>query len=122
MWIDVKGYENLYVVNELGEIKSIKRSGTCGRILKQSKDTYGYKTVSLSKNCKIKNVKVHRIVFFSFNPNVNESLQINHKNENIIDNNLNNLEAVTQLVNLNYGTRNERIGKSLINRKDCSKK
>lgn len=122
MWKEVKGYENLYIVNDIGEIKSVARKGTKGTVLKQDINKNGYKTVTLSKDGKRKTLLVHRVVFYSFYPHTSNDLQINHKNENTLDNNLSNLEAITQLENLNYGTRNKRISKSNTNRTDCSKK
>ena len=79
MWKDVIGFEGFYMVNELGEIKSKPRCGTKGGILKQVTKKDGYKTVSLCKNGKYSTYSVHRIVYFSFYPNANQELQINHK-------------------------------------------
>ena len=44
-------------------------------------------------------------------------LQINHKDEDKTNNNIENLEWCTAEYNSNYGTRNERMGKSLKGRR-----
>ena len=41
IWKDVKGYEGLYEVSNLGRIKSAQRSGTTGGIRKLNKNKYG---------------------------------------------------------------------------------
>lgn len=109
MWEKVKNYEDLYEVNEFGEIRSIKRLGTSGGLIKPTTDKNGYQKISLCKNGIQKTMSVHRVVYYSFFPNTDETLQINHKDENPSNNRLDNLEAITQKENLNYGTRNERI-------------
>ena len=50
-WRDVVGYEGLYRVSEYGDIMSLsyKQTGE-KRLLKQSKDRYGYMFVKLCKN------------------------------------------------------------------------
>jgi hypothetical protein len=109
MWKNLYGFENLYIINELGVIKSLPRKGTSGGVIKQYKDKSGYFTVGLCKDGKKYNKLVSRLVYYSFYPNADISLQINHKDENTENNHLSNLEAISQYDNLNYGTRNKRI-------------
>lgn len=53
---------------------------------------------------------VHRLVLETFNPIDNmKSLQVNHKDENKLNNKLNNLEWMTPKENCNYGTRNDKV-------------
>lgn len=59
-WRDIRGYEGLYQVSNLGRVKSIPREKTKGGILKPLKDTTGYLSVNLYKNGKIKRCKIHR--------------------------------------------------------------
>lgn len=112
MWKDIMDYEGLYQVNEFGEIRSFPRLGTHGGIIKPITDKLGYQTVSLSKNGKRSTKSIHRLVYYSFFPDTNIDLQINHKDENPSNNKLDNLEAITQKENLNYGTRNIRISQT----------
>lgn len=103
IWLDVKNYEGLYKVSNLGNIKSLgndyKRKE---KILKPGKISNGYLHVVLTKNKVKKNLKVHRIVALSFLPNPYNKPQINHINGNKIDNNLQNLEWSTQVENSNH--------------------
>lgn len=52
---------------------------------------------------------VHRLIAETFIPNPNKLPQVNHKDENKLNNNADNLEWVTVQENANYGTRNKRI-------------
>ena len=81
-------------------------------ILKQRTDKKGYKFVNLYKEKHMYSVKVHRLVAEAFIPNPNNYPQVNHKDENKSNNNVENLEWCTNEYNHNYGTRNERAAKS----------
>lgn len=111
IWKDIKGYENLYQISNLGRIKSFPRIGTRTmkiRILKQTITKNGYYCVVLYKNRKPKTKSVHRLVAETFIPNPNNYNIVNHKDENSLNNNVNNLEWCTQKYNINYGTGNKR--------------
>ena len=113
-WKDIAGYEGKYQVSNWGRIKSLnyKRSGK-ERILKLYNDKYGYKVINLHKNGKPKLYKIHRLVAITFIPNPNNYPVVNHKDENKANNYVDNLEWCTQKYNINYGTAQERISKSL---------
>ena len=113
MWKDIPGYERLYQVSNLGNVRSLNynRTGEI-KLLKQSTNKHEYKLVSLCKNGKTKTCKVHRLVAIAFIPNPNNLPIINHKDEDKTNNNVNNLEWCTYEYNVNYGTRNERTGES----------
>ena len=104
----IKGYEGIYQVNNLGNIKSLERVNTIGRtvkerILKASVNSSGYLTVTLCKNGKPKTRTVHQIVAESFlghKPN-GHKLVINHINFIKTDNRAVNLEIVTNRENSN---------------------
>ena len=116
-WKPVVGYEGHYQVSNFGRVKSIKFGKEI--ILKQKiKDGYYY--VGLSKNGIVKNYFVHRLVAEAFIPNPNNLPQVNHKDENKLNNSVDNLEWCDAKYNRNYGTINERLSKSQINGK-CSK-
>lgn len=109
-WVDIKGYEGLYQVSNYGKIINIKRN----KELKLHKDKYGYLKVTLSKNNFKKNFLVHRLVALAFISNPNNLLQINHKDENKMNNCVDNLEWCNAKYNCNYGTRVERAKPKII--------
>ena len=104
MGIPVVGYETSYLVNENGEVYSIKNK----KYLKPNITKNGYATVQLFQNGKGKRLLVHRLVAQAFIPNPNNYLQVNHKDEDKLNNRINNLEWCNAIYNMNYGTRLER--------------
>ena len=100
IWKDVKGYEGLYQVSNLGRVKSFRKSTKYGMpeeiILKPSMINSGYHVVSLySPNKKKKKFQVHRLVAESFLSNKDNLPCVNHKDENKINNCSSNLEIIT---------------------------
>jgi hypothetical protein len=91
-WKKVDGYDN-YEVSSFGNVKNTKT----GRILKAS-SCGGYCNVGLSGN-KPKTHLVHQLVGKAFIPNPENKSQINHKDKNKLNNNINNLEWVTNKEN-----------------------
>lgn len=100
----VVGYEGLYEVNELGEVfalsKIVQRTGRDKKehffSRQERKITHKkrceYPAVCLYKNKQKKFHSIHRIVAEAFIPNPNNLPQVNHKDENKWNTNLNNLE------------------------------
>lgn len=103
IWKDIKGYEGLYQVSSKGRIKN--RHGK----LRKLNNLNGYQTIYLYKNNKGKNKYVHRLVAQAFIDNYSESLEINHKDFDRNNNNVDNLECVTRYENLRYSYDNNRI-------------
>lgn len=91
-WRPVVGYEDLYLVSNMGRIYSAPRKTTHGGILKQALTTTGYYFVNLSKGGQVKPKYVHRLVAMSFIPNPKGYEIINHKDENKLNNTVDNLE------------------------------
>ena len=103
-WRDIRGYEGRYLISSLGRVYSNSR----GRIMSITYDKYGYLQVCLCKTGERKLYRVHRLVAQSFIPNPNNLPEVNHKDENKINNCVSNLEWCTSKYNSNYGTRNIR--------------
>ena len=111
IWCPIKGYEGLYEVSDQGMVKSIGYGKE--RILKPARNT-GYLQVNLWKNGEMKTYRVHRLVAKTFIPNPNNLQEINHKDENKENNSVLNLEWCDRKYNINYGTRNQRVSKPVI--------
>jgi hypothetical protein len=100
IWKDIKGYEGLYKVSNLGNIKSLKyRHHNREEILIGGIKKTGYKQVILVKDNKVKYKLVHRIVAETFISNPNNKPQVNHIDGNKTNNNINNLEWCSQREN-----------------------
>ena len=128
-WKPVADYEGLYEVSNWGRARSLDRwvkgrNGSVrlckGRILKLKTNNQGYLLVTLCKNGKGKTFTVHRLVAEAFLPNTDNLPEVNHKDENKLNNNVDNLEWCNRKFNINYGTRIERVAKKNTNGK-CSK-
>lgn len=116
-WKDIAGYEGLYQVSNYGRIKRLERLVYYGnrspflvkeKILELTNHKRGYKTIMLHKNKKSKLWLVHRLVALTFMPNPNNYPQVNHKDENKLNNKVENLEWCTNEYNSYYGTRIKR--------------
>lgn len=115
IWKDVVGYEGYYIVSNLGRIKRLstivnsclKYNNTITRKehIMSNTITNKYLSVRLSKNNIVKTYRVHRLVAKAFIPNPNNLPQINHKDENKLNNCVDNLEWCSCIYNQNYGTR-----------------
>ena len=107
-WRDIVGYEDYYMVSNIGRVKSkdrIRENGKGaylhkGRILKQTNTSTGYKSVKLCLDGKDKTFKVHRLVAIAFIPNTDNKPFINHIDGNPLNNTLDNLEWVTNRENI----------------------
>ena len=99
IWIDVKGYEFLYKISNLGNIKSLKREVSNGngtriikeKLLKPVKDDIGRLNIALWKNNKYKNFKLSRLVLVNFVGECPEGMECCHNDGDCQNNNLNNL-------------------------------
>ncbi len=98
-WKPVPGYEGFYEVSDRGDVRSLKRATTSGKVLKLSKTKHGYLKVTLSKNGEHKTAAVHRLVALAFLENPDNKQEVNHKNGIRTDNSLENLEWVTNSEN-----------------------
>lgn len=107
IWKHARGFENLYEVSSCGLVRTIPREVIRSNervykvkqnILKPSKDSYGYLRVGLSLNGKLVTKKIHRLVASTFIDGDHKK-EVNHKDGNKTNNNVNNLEWVTRSEN-----------------------
>ena len=97
---DIKGYEGLYFVSDLGEVFSYPKKTRKGiRKLKPCCLKTGYLGIDLCKDGIIKKYTIHRLVALAFIENPDNKEQVNHKNGIKTDNSLSNLEWSTRSEN-----------------------
>lgn len=114
IWKNIKDYPN-YQVSNMGRVKSLSNNKTRKeKILKLHSDRNGYLFLSLSKDGKYKNIRIHRLVATAFIPNPNNLPEVNHRNEDKTDNRVENLEYCNRKYNINYGTRTEKTQKPVL--------
>lgn len=129
LWVDVKGYEGVYQVSNMGRVRSLNRVVSyangrkrfyAGKML-TLKNLRGYPAVGLRKSgSKQRWVKVHKLVAEAFVPRVEGKTQVNHIDENKFNNRAENLEWCTAKENINHGTGNARRRKHNLNQKATS--
>jgi len=90
IWKEINGFENDYMVSDLGRVKSLKNG--VEYLLKPLIDVWGYYSVGLSKNGVTKRIKVHRLVALHFVDNPRNKDIINHLSGVKTDNRAINLE------------------------------
>ena len=121
IWKMIPGYEGLYMVSNLGRVKSLNYRHTGKEHILKQQIINKYKTVCLSNGGYQKTLKVHRLVAMAFIPNPDNLPEVNHKDENKFNNCVENLEWCTAKYNSNYGTKNQRQSEQMTNRQDLSK-
>ena len=89
IWKDIKGYDGLYQVSNLGRVKSLPRLRRIGnrmvmfkeRILKDDINKRGYHCIKLYRDKERNFFFVHRIVYENFVGDIPEGMQVNHISE-----------------------------------------
>lgn len=111
IWKPVKGYEDYYEVNTDGDIRTIERYIILPthkylkkqKYLKQFVDGRGYMHVKLyNGKGSAKSTTTHRVVATTFIENPHNLPEINHKDGNKLNNNVDNLEWVTRSYNVKH--------------------
>lgn len=117
IWKDIPGYEGKYQASSLGHIKSINSSVHEDYVMSENSiNKAGYKIVCLKRGEKPKLFMIHRLVAMTFLDNPNCLPIVNHKNENKLDNSVENLEWCDYSYNSSYGKNNqaEKLGKRVL--------
>lgn len=96
----IKGFED-YGIDKKGNVYSFKN----GKVLRQGKTHKGYLQVCFTVNGKKVTKRVHRLVAEAFLPKENGKEQVNHKDGNKTNNNVDNLEWCTNSENLKHAYR-----------------
>ena len=107
IWKDIKGYENLYKVSNLGNIRSLGNGisrNSKRRLLRLKKEKTGYIRICLQKDGKRKYLSVHRLAGQAFIPNPKNKPCINHIDYNRGNNSIENLEWCTYSENLYHSS------------------
>ena len=111
IWKDIVGYESLYQVSNLGNVKSLPKEQRCTngyrvtkeKILKQSIDGRGYFNVVLYKNRTPKTTTIHKLVaitFLNHKTDGTTKLVVDHIDNNQKNNCLDNLQIITHRQNI----------------------
>ena len=108
IWKDIKGYEGLYQVSNLGRVKSLERKvlrsegeyrTISERILKPQTTLRGYQRIGLHYKGINKLFRIHRLVAQAFIPNPDNKPEVNHIDGKTSNNRVDNLEWVTAAQN-----------------------
>ena len=113
IWKEIKGYEDKYLISNTGKVKSLSYNNTKKSKLLKPSIHNGYYSVCLWQNSKGKQHRVNRLVAEAFIPNPLNLPEVNHKDENKLNNQVENLEWCNSKYNCNYGNRNQKLSRPI---------
>lgn len=99
IWKDIRDYEGIYKISNLGNIKSLPREHVKGKLLNPARNNRGYLRVALSVKGRVRYDSVHRLVAETFIPNPKNLPEVNHIDGNKLNNKVENLEWTTKSQN-----------------------
>lgn len=109
VWKEIPGYDGKYFISSFGNVKVIyKWIKDNEKILSPMINKDGYYQVNLSLHKNVKHHRIHRLVAEAFIDNPNGYPMVNHKDENKLNNRVDNLEWCDHTYNIRYGTRTKR--------------
>jgi NUMOD4 motif/HNH endonuclease/NUMOD1 domain len=100
VWKDIPGYEKLYQASTFSRFRSldriVKNNGNTfrtekGKILKKQVSQDGYCMIRIRINNKEKRIRTHRLIAKTFIPNPNNLPIVEHKDDNPLNDSINNL-------------------------------
>lgn len=104
--VDIKGYESLYKISNKGDVISLSKIRGFlklkERIITPTIKANKYLDIKLVKDGISKHFYVHRLVAEHFIPNPDNLPQVNHKDKNPSNNNVDNLEWCNNFYNVRY--------------------
>jgi len=104
IWKDIKDYEGIYKVSNLGNVKSLRFGKE--KILKISFNSVnGYNHVVLYKDKTPRMYSLHRLIYREFIGELIEGLVIDHINGIKTENNVENLQQISYRANTTKGER-----------------
>ena len=109
IWKDIPGYEGIYQISNLGRVKSFYNYKRDGNNILKPKIKHGYYQIGLRRNGIRKWHQLHRLIAKAFIPNPNNLPQINHIDENKLNNSIDNLEWCSVSYNNTYGNRIQKV-------------
>ena len=113
-WRPVKGLEGFYEVSDCGNVRSLDRNVLIrngrrrhyrGVLLRSVVSKKGYLVVNIKGRLRY----VHQLVASAFLPNARQFTEVNHIDENPLNNNVNNLEWCSHKYNSTFGTARSRM-------------
>lgn len=102
VWTDILGYEGLYQLNQVGDVRSLERTVKFGSHtrkvggynLAQPLDFHGRPIVRLASKGKMKTWRVHILVAMIYLGPKPKGAHVHHKDTNMTNNDVSNLEYI----------------------------
>ena len=107
-WKDIKDYENIYQVSNLGNVRRVYKKKKGFGKLNPIKHSGGYQRLKLRNKGNDKDVYIHRLVADAFLDRKGLKI-VNHVDGDKTNNNVNNLEWVTQRENVSHGNQTGKL-------------